>query len=492
MEDSGVYTGCVINKMEGCGVCVCGLCPGCINQKDSHIEEIAEYLIENRVGGFSGDQYSEDEYSGDEYSGDNYCRENNILCSGFIKCPDCEREDKVVKYTEKKVRNRSINKKSKQEAIRSNSSICTLIGTNRRIIDSLMSSPVPTFNLCGGVDALLIASILKDNKLMDLIRSNQSVGALEDKDIIKAIRKLIQDEHAKISDKNEKARVKSRAKFVRQRQRQRNRDIKSDEIEYISENSYDSYSDSDSTPVSAIDGSKSSKGDKLSEEDKLIVEDKQENHIDIFLEYCRVGKLEEAKSLLAHSPILMIQKIYPWALNVASEHGQIEVAKWLNHIIFIGIPDNYVGFGSYHDEAFRRACGSGQLPMAQYLLDNKRLDVIISKNETTVLFTACEIGNLRVAQWINEQVEIIHSINFSRAFIAACGNGHIEVAQWIFQIKIENIPQVHPYFGLSFHDIKSGFISSNGYTGEPKHPTVVNWLLGVRPALSQFRPQQKK
>ena len=86
------------------------------------------------------------------------------------------------------------------------------------------------------------------------------------------------------------------------------------------------------------------------------------------------------------------------------------------------------------EEAFCSACEKGQLEVAQML--NLLLYPTLTMCAKQAFLNACSNGHLEVAQWL---YQIKPTLDISAAneytFQCACSNGHLEVAQWLYQIK---------------------------------------------------------
>lgn len=89
------------------------------------------------------------------------------------------------------------------------------------------------------------------------------------------------------------------------------------------------------------------------------------------------------------------------------------------------------GAGDYtgHGVAFQWACEAGQLPVAQWLVDQSGIDV--HANLDSAFRSACCGGHLGVAQWLVEQGGVDIHACLDNALYIACIHGHRAVALWL-------------------------------------------------------------
>lgn len=119
-----------------------------------------------------------------------------------------------------------------------------------------------------------------------------------------------------------------------------------------------------------------------------------------FTDLCQQGKLKEAQQLFAEGEVHLWEGNY-YAFRIACGSGHLAVAQWLWRVSCDGDRINY---RTENDAAFRWACEAGHLDVAQWLWDLGRAT-----------------GN-----------PVNHHARRYDAFIGACRNGHLRVAQWLW------------------------------------------------------------
>ncbi len=164
------------------------------------------------------------------------------------------------------------------------------------------------------------------------------------------------------------------------------------------------------------------------------------NNTELFQEYCKTGKLENAKQLyLLYPTTIDIIGNCQYAFKWACENGHLEVAKWLLTI------ESNIDISAYNDVAFTTACFNGHLEVAKWLLTIKPT-INVSAEAECAFQLACRYGHLEVIQWL---LTIKPTINIyamcGYAFTSACENGHLKVAQWLqsicpekYELVVEN------------------------------------------------------
>ena len=116
----------------------------------------------------------------------------------------------------------------------------------------------------------------------------------------------------------------------------------------------------------------------------------------------------------------------------ACRSGHLHVARWL--VETLGGVD--VHFGK--DEAFRDACFFGHLEVAQWLVGQGGVDV--NAKEGQAFYVACTRGHLRVAQWLASVPSLCSLPHWvSSTVMNVCRNGHLEVLQWLVAAGIVDL-----------------------------------------------------
>ena len=90
-----------------------------------------------------------------------------------------------------------------------------------------------------------------------------------------------------------------------------------------------------------------------------------------FIEACKLGNLDKAKSIVQANPEQNIHAESDFAFQLACMHGHLEVAQWLvNYVVSIKSP---IDIHAESDFAFRWACWAGHLDLAQRQVVGEKL-----------------------------------------------------------------------------------------------------------------------
>ncbi len=202
--------------------------------------------------------------------------------------------------------------------------------------------------------------------------------------------------------------------------------------------------------------------------------------------YFTNGDVDKLQALLEKNPTFDINSYAKDGFCLACKSGNIKMAQWLLEmykpsIDISGFPSSVSKYMNCHvdvanlykdayDKAFADACAGGHKKVAEWLLTVKS-DLDISANNETAFLRSCERGYLQVAQWLyNLKPTINMSMYEDGAFVCACAYGHLEVAKWLLSVN----PKIN--------------ISTRGdepFTQACAHGQIeiAKWLLSLKPSI---------